>query len=94
MKLSHNLVFADDDGCIFTSGGSVNELLSTARAIWTTERRQAEEIVSGKCLRVQLKVSGKTHGRSRIYLPPTFAKYAGRYRGVETLGWNKWWAEQ
>ena len=49
-----DIVFADDDGCIFTSGAGVDELLSTARAIWTTERRQAEAIVSGTCLRVQV----------------------------------------
>lgn len=49
-----DIVFADDDGCIFTSGTGVEELLSTAKAIWTTERRQAQAIVSGDCLRLQV----------------------------------------
>lgn len=49
-----DIVFADNDGCIFTSFTGVDELLSTAEAIWTTERRQAQAIVSGECLRVQV----------------------------------------
>ena len=32
----------------------VDELLSTAEAIWTTERRQAQAIVSGENLRLQI----------------------------------------
>ena len=48
-----DIVFADDDGCIFTSRTGVDELLSTANAIWTTERHQAQAIVSGECLRLQ-----------------------------------------
>ncbi|HKY30891.1 MAG TPA: hypothetical protein VJM12_23425, partial [Pyrinomonadaceae bacterium] len=49
-----DIVFADDDGCIFTSRTGVDEVLSTATAIWTTERRQAQAIVSGDCLRSQV----------------------------------------
>lgn len=50
-----DVVFADNDGCIFASAGGVDELLSTANAVWTTERRQAQAIASGECLRQQLK---------------------------------------
>ena len=49
-----DIVFADDDGCIFTSREGVDELLSTAEAIWTIERRQAQAIVSGESLRLQI----------------------------------------
>lgn len=47
-------VFADDDGCLFVSVESVEQLLVTARAICQTERRQAQKIQAGKTLREQL----------------------------------------
>ena len=50
-----DVVFADDDGCIFAPREAVKELLATARAIWQTERRQAQAIQDGKTLRVQLR---------------------------------------
>lgn len=50
-----DVVFADDDGCIFAPRAAALELLTTAHAIWQTERRQAQEIQSGATLRVQLK---------------------------------------
>jgi regulator of RNase E activity RraA len=49
------VVFADDDGCIFAPRAAVEELLATARAIWQTERRQAQAILDGETLRVQLR---------------------------------------
>jgi 4-hydroxy-4-methyl-2-oxoglutarate aldolase len=49
------VVFADDDGCIFAPLAAVDELLATARAIWQTERRQAQAIRDGETLRVQLR---------------------------------------
>jgi 4-hydroxy-4-methyl-2-oxoglutarate aldolase len=52
---SADVVFADDDGCIFAPRVSVEELLATARAIWLTERRQAQEILKGTTLRTQLR---------------------------------------
>jgi regulator of RNase E activity RraA len=52
---SDDLVFADDDGCIFANSTGVEELLATARKIWTTERWQAQEIVAGQNLRAQVK---------------------------------------
>lgn len=52
---SDDLVFADDNGCIFANGNGVEELLATAREIWTTERRQAQEIVAGQNLRAQVR---------------------------------------
>lgn len=48
------VVFADDDGCLFAPLASVEELIATARAIWETERRQAQAIRDGETLRVQL----------------------------------------
>lgn len=50
-----DVVFADDDGCVFVAAASANELLETARTIWERERRQAEAIRSGTTLRRQLR---------------------------------------
>jgi 4-hydroxy-4-methyl-2-oxoglutarate aldolase len=49
-----DVVFADDDGCLFVSSEDVEELIVTARNIWKTERRQAEGIKAGRALRAQL----------------------------------------
>lgn len=48
-------VFADADGVLFAPFQLVEELLSTAQNIWKKERRQAQEIQSGKKLREQLQ---------------------------------------
>jgi 4-hydroxy-4-methyl-2-oxoglutarate aldolase len=48
-------VFADDDGCVFIDGTSVDKLLEIARKIWQRERAQAEAIRSGTTLRNQLR---------------------------------------
>jgi len=50
-----DFVFADDDGCVFITSASVEELLTTARTIWQRERQQAEEIKRGNTLRRQLR---------------------------------------
>jgi 4-hydroxy-4-methyl-2-oxoglutarate aldolase len=50
-----DIVFADDDGCLFTTAQSANQLFETARAIWKTERDQAERVREGETLREQLK---------------------------------------
>ena len=50
-----DVVFADDDGCIFAPVSAVEQLLTTARTIWQTERRQAQAIRDGKLLRAQLR---------------------------------------
>lgn len=52
-----DVVFADDDGCIFVEATSVEKLLATARTIWESERRQAEALRSGTTLRTQLRFS-------------------------------------
>jgi len=49
-----DVVFADDDGCIFAPGAAVDELLAVAQAIWKTERTQAQAIAAGETLRAQL----------------------------------------
>jgi 4-hydroxy-4-methyl-2-oxoglutarate aldolase len=48
-------VFADDDGILFTSTESVEQILSTARVIAKTERRQAAAIRTGENLCEQLQ---------------------------------------
>jgi regulator of RNase E activity RraA len=50
-----DVVFADADGLVFVSAELVDEILTTARAIWQTERRQAEQIQAGRRLRDQLR---------------------------------------
>ena len=50
-----DVVFADEDGCVFVPAELVEEVLTTAREIWQTERRQAERIKAGETLRKQLQ---------------------------------------
>jgi 4-hydroxy-4-methyl-2-oxoglutarate aldolase len=49
-----DVVFADNDGCLFVSEQHADDLLSVAQEIWQRERRQAEAIKSGRSLREQL----------------------------------------
>jgi 4-hydroxy-4-methyl-2-oxoglutarate aldolase len=51
---NEDVVFADDDGVIFTPSKNIDEILSVAQAIAKTERAQAKAIGSGKKLRDQL----------------------------------------
>jgi 4-hydroxy-4-methyl-2-oxoglutarate aldolase len=51
---NNDLVFADDDGCVFLPAEPAEKLLATAAAIWKSERRQAELIRAGRTLREQL----------------------------------------
>lgn len=51
----NDIVFADDDGCVFISSNSIEQVLEGAAATWQTERRQAERIAAGESLRKQLK---------------------------------------
>jgi 4-hydroxy-4-methyl-2-oxoglutarate aldolase len=48
-------VFADEDGSVFVPAESVDQVLTTARQIWQTERRQADRIKAGETLRKQLQ---------------------------------------
>ena len=57
-------VFADDDGCVFVELKSVEQILESARKIWTTERKQADQIKSGRTLREQLKFADYLKKRS------------------------------
>ena len=50
-----DIVFCDDDGVAFVGADRVEEVLSTARAIWEIERRQAERIRDGETLRAQTR---------------------------------------
>lgn len=60
-----DVVFADDDGCVFVSSDSVEQVLKAARKIWQTERKQADRIRSGDTLRRQLKFKTYLANRSR-----------------------------
>ena len=50
-----DVVFADDDGCLFAGAERVDELLRVAHEIWQRERQQAEAIKDGHSLREQLQ---------------------------------------
>jgi len=50
-----DVVFADDDGCVFVGATRIDDLLRVAREIWQRERHQAEVIKSGRSLREQLE---------------------------------------
>jgi len=49
-----DVVFADDDGCLFVATEIMDDLLRVAHEIWQRERRQAEAIKRGHSLREQL----------------------------------------
>jgi 4-hydroxy-4-methyl-2-oxoglutarate aldolase len=50
-----DVVFCDDDGVAFVAADRVEEVLSSARAIWELERHQAERIRNGENLRAQTR---------------------------------------
>ena len=50
-----DIVFGDDDGCVFVRAEEVESILHAARSIAAKEVRQAEKIVSGERLSSQLK---------------------------------------
>ena len=59
-----DLVFADDDGCIFVDVEAAGALLQTATKIWEREREQADRVRSGNSLRNQLRFSEYLSKRS------------------------------
>ncbi len=50
-----DIIFADDDGVLFATSQDAEEIISVARSIRETERRQATEIGAGKKLRDQFR---------------------------------------
>jgi regulator of RNase E activity RraA len=52
---TEDIVFCDDDGVAFVGADRVEDVLSTASAIWEIERRQAERIRTGETLRAQTR---------------------------------------
>ena len=63
--IKNDVVFADDDGCIFLSAEQIEEVMSTARAIREKERAQAERIKSGQTLRKQLNFGAYLAARAK-----------------------------
>jgi 4-hydroxy-4-methyl-2-oxoglutarate aldolase len=62
--MRNDVVFADDDGCVFISMGSVENVLKSASDISAIERKQADRIKSGHTLRRQLKFDEYLRKRS------------------------------
>ena len=60
-----HVVFGDDDGVVFTPLQHIEEVISSARTIWDTERRQADEIKAGKRLHQQLQFDEYLKERSQ-----------------------------
>ena len=60
-----DIVFADDDGCVFVTAAFVGDLLATARTIWQRERQQAEAIKAGDTLHRQLRFAEFLERRSK-----------------------------
>jgi 4-hydroxy-4-methyl-2-oxoglutarate aldolase len=50
-----DVVFADDDGCLFVAADRVDDLLRVAHEIWQRERHQADAIKRGRSLGEQLE---------------------------------------
>jgi 4-hydroxy-4-methyl-2-oxoglutarate aldolase len=48
-----DVVLADDDGVLFVASDRLEEVLTTAHAIWQVEREQARRILAGETLREQ-----------------------------------------
>ncbi len=61
----NDIVFADIDGVIFVSQEYCGEVINTAKSIWQTERKQAENLVAGQTLYIQLKYDEYIHKRSK-----------------------------
>lgn len=78
---SHDAVFADSDGVLFTPLEHTEQIIEAARSIWQTERRQAESILEGRTLRVQLRFDEYMETRSEdpSY---TFRKHLRRIGGA------------
>ncbi len=72
--LRDDFVFADDDGVLLVTARRLEEVLTTASAIWETERRQAMAVREGRTLRDQLQF--KTYLSKRNVDPSyTFRKH-------------------
>jgi regulator of RNase E activity RraA len=61
---NEDVVFADADGVVFAPAHRSEDILATARVIWTRERGQAEAIARGETLRAQLRFDEFLVGRS------------------------------
>ena len=58
-------VLADDDGAVFVPRPRLAEIAERAQAIWSTERRQADEVRAGRPLRDQLAFGDYLARRAR-----------------------------
>jgi regulator of RNase E activity RraA len=78
---NNDAVFADDDGVLFVVAERVQEVLTTARQIWETEREQARRIRAGETLRRQTAFSEYLERRA-IEPAYTFRRHLRRIGGA------------
>jgi len=76
-----DVVFADDDGCLFATAERVGDLIQVAQEIWQRERAQAEAIKCGLSLREQLDFARYLEKREADS-GYTFREYLRNIRGA------------
>jgi regulator of RNase E activity RraA len=65
-----DVVFADDDGCLFAAADRIDDLLHVAHEIWQREQYQADAIKRGRSLREQLELRGTWRNEQPIRVTP------------------------
>jgi len=76
-----DLVFADEDGVLFVDAAKRDKVLSAARSVYETERAQADQVLAGRSLAVQLDMEGYVAERAKN--PGlTFREHLRRHRAA------------
>ena len=74
-----DVVFADDDGCLFVAAAHVVELLLIADEIW--QRLDKERALAPSTVKVR-PLPGEANDRSALYVSRTLAEDKWRDRGI------------